>query len=232
VVRKSGTGEPYCDTDEASSYSRIHFDGDQFIVPDPEKTHHPVVQLSWYGAVAYCNWLSAGENLDPAYDLETWACDWDASGYRLPTEAEYEYAERGGEHDPYLSYPWGNEIDGSMANYRESGDPFESEPWPKTSPVGYFDGNQSPPGDDMANGYGLYDIAGNVRELCHDWWDEDYYASLPYVNPRGPESGTHRVARGGGWLDWAHELRTAYRDRYLPDWRGPYLGFRVARRAP
>ena len=80
-----------------------------------------------------------------------------------------------------------------MANYYPSGDPYETgaEPW--TTPVGYYDGGQTPAGTDMANGYGLYDVVGNVWEWCNDWYDESYYSTSPENNPKGPASGSYRV---------------------------------------
>ena len=145
IVYKAGDNEPYCNTYSAGGGSRIHWNGSTFTVT-AGKDDHPMVEVSWYGAVAYANWRSDEEGLEPSYDMETWECNWDANGYRLPTEAEWEYAARGGEHDPYYAYPWGNDIAGSKANYWNSGDPYETGPYPWTTPVGYYDGNQTPPG--------------------------------------------------------------------------------------
>ena len=110
-----------------------------------------------------------------------------------------------------------------------SGDPYEigSHPW--TTPVGYYDGNQIPPGVDMANGYGLYDMAGNVWEWCNDRYDENYYSSSPYDNPTGPATGTQRVLRGGSWNYASYALCCATRDRYGISGRGSYYGFRLVR---
>jgi len=228
-VRQMGTTLPYCDTSDADEESRIHWDGSTFTV-EIGKEDHPMVLVSWYGAAAYCNWRSAEEGLQPAYDLETWTCDWDADAYRLPTEAEWEYAARGGEYDPYYAYPWGDDIDGSMANFSGSGDPFESGPYPWTTPVGYYDGGQTPPGDDMANGYGLYDMAGNVAEMCSDWWDWGYYSSCPDDNPHGPPSGVSRSKRNGAWQSSpTGYLRSAAREGIGPQVTVNYVGFRVAR---
>ena len=184
--------------------------------------------VNWYGAVAYANWRSARNGRDPSYDLLTWECDFEANGYRLPTEAEWEYAARGGEHDPYYMYPWGDTIDGSNANYWDSGDPYETSAYSRTTLVGYYDGNQVPAGVDMANGYGLYDMAGNVWEWCNDWYDEDYYSTSPYDNPCGPATGTHGVFRGGSWINSANLLRCAYRFWIYPDSWYIGSGFRLA----
>ena len=140
----------------------------------------------------------------------------------------WEYAARGGNHDPYRKYPWGDAIDGSNANYLGSGDPYEPGPSPDTTPVGYYDGNQVPAGSDMVNGYGLYDVAGNVYEWCNDWYGSSYYGSSPYDNPTGPASDTYRVLRGGSWNKDAVILRCASRVTDSPDLRSSNNGFRLA----
>lgn len=230
VVYKAGDSEAYCDTQPLSEYSRIYWDGVEFTAA-AGKGDHPMVQVTWYGSAAYANWRSMHEELDPAFNLESWECDWNASGYRLPTEAEWEFAGRGGEHDPYYRFPWGDDLDGSKANYYESGDPFE-EPWPGTSPDGYYNGNQVPPGDDMVNGYGLYDMIGNVWEWCYDWYDEDYYDYSPYDNPNGPDTGDMRVLRGMAWSSLDTNLNTAGRYRKPPDYQYYSTGFRLVRNLP
>lgn len=232
----SGTSYPYCYTTTASSYSRITWNGSVFGVVgqalppgDPgNKTNHPMVMVSWYGAAAYANWRSAVEGRTPSYDTTTWECNFAAAGYRLPTEAEWEKAARGGNQSPYYRYPWGDSIDESKANYWSSGDPYESGNYPWTTPVGYYNGSQTPPGTDMANGYGLYDMSGNVWEWCNDWWGDSYYASSPYSNPTGPASGSYRVLRGGSWYYYGYTLRCAYRYYIYPDYSWDYLGFRLA----
>jgi formylglycine-generating enzyme required for sulfatase activity len=220
VVYKAGDSEPYCDTTASSSYSRITWNDSTFGITTG-KENHPMVMVSWYGAVAYANWRSAGHGRTPCYDLETWECNFAADGYRLPTEAEWEYAARGGEHSPYYKYPWDDDdIDGSKANYEGSGDEFENEPLPETTPVGYYDGGQTPSGSDMANGYGLYDMGGNAQEWCNDWHGSyDLCDPPPCVNPQGPASGDYRVIRGGSWRTSATYLRCASRVWDLPDER-------------
>ena len=198
IVYKAGGVEPYCDTAATPFGSRITWDGSTFGVA-AGKEDHPVVLVSWYGAVAFCNWRSEMHGRQAFYDLSTWTCDFSKNGYRLLTEAEWEYAARGGLHSPYYIFPWGDEVDGSQANYWFSGDVYEIGPEPWTTPVGYYDGGQAPPGIDMANGYGLYDMAGGVYEWCNDWFDDAYYSSSPYDNPQGPATGTYRVLRGGTW---------------------------------
>ncbi len=217
---------PYCDTTTSLSSSHITWNGSSFgVVPDKED--HPMVEVSWYGSVAYCNWRSSEEGKESCYNLSTWVCDLAKKGYRLATEAEWEYAARGGQHSPYYRYTWGDGIDGSMANYDVSGDPYETGDYPWTTPVGYYDGSQIPAGSDMANGYGLYDMAGNVWEWCNDWYDSDYYDTSPYDNPTGSVSGSYRVLRGGSWLLDAYDCRVANRDYYIPGSRSVFDGFRI-----
>ncbi|MBU0754631.1 MAG: SUMF1/EgtB/PvdO family nonheme iron enzyme [Planctomycetes bacterium] len=233
VVYKKNNMEPYCDTTTGSSYSRITWNGSTFGITTG-KENHPMVMVSWFGAVAYANWRSAREGLTPCYNLSTWECTFDVGGFRLPTEAEWEKAARGGEHSPYYEYPWGNGLDGSKANFFHSGDPHETGGFPWTTPVGYYDGNQFPFGADMANGYGLYDMAGNVWEWCNDWYDADYYFYCVrygiYLNPPGPSSGPYsRVIRGGCWInDNGYYLRCACRNYYSPGGRDRAIGFRLA----
>ncbi|MCK4658073.1 MAG: formylglycine-generating enzyme family protein [Phycisphaerae bacterium] len=226
VVYKAGGSELYCETYSADPHSRIHFSGGTFTITTG-KEDHPMVMVSWYGAVAYCNWRSDIHGREACYDLSTWACDFSKNGYRLPTEAEWEYAARGGQHSPYYMFLWGNDIDGSNANYWVSGDPYETE-YVRTTPVGYYDGGQTPSGSDMVNGYGLYDMTGNVWEWCNDWYDSEYYSSSPYDNPQGPGSGNFRVRRGASWYDYIAYLRCANRNKNPPSARYCNDGFRVA----
>jgi formylglycine-generating enzyme required for sulfatase activity len=219
VVYKSGDDDPYCETTASSDYSRIAWDGDTFTVVT-DKAAHPMVMVSWYGSVAYANWLSSQDGLEPAYDLETWTCDFEADGYRLPTEAEWEFAARGGEHDPYYLYAWGDTVDGSRANYRNSGDPLEGDE-PETTPVGLYE----------PNAYGLCDMNGNVWERCNDWFSASYYQTSPEQNPQGPPSGSQRVLRGGSWHDDLFYARNANRNASPPQLWAGHHGFRVVRPA-
>jgi len=222
---------PYCNMHSYNPDSQIIFSDPDFSVNIKDgitdMSDHPMVVVSWHGSVAYCNWKSQQEGLESCYYLSTWLCDFTKSGFRLPTEAEWEYAARGGEHDPYYRYPWGDTIDGSMANYNGSGDPYEVGAYPWTTPVGYYDGGQSPTGSDMANGYGLYDAACNIFEWCYDWRDSDYYSISPINNPTGPGSGTERVIRGGNWYGGGSICRVAYRRSAHPGNRSSSYGFRI-----
>lgn len=206
--------------------------------------NHPVQNLSWHDAVKWCNARSQREGRTPAYytdtaqtkvyqrgevDLTAAMVKWTGNGYRLPTEAQWEKAARGGlvgQHFPWSSSSssYATDLSGSKANYNDSGDPFE--PNLGTTPVGYYNGKQIPAGSDMANGYGLYDMAGNVWEWCWDWYRA--YPAGSQTDPRGDWPGSSRVFRGGGWAHGAGILRCAYRDGYGSAFRGSFLGFRCA----
>jgi formylglycine-generating enzyme required for sulfatase activity len=236
VVYQAGTGTTYayCDTLTSSSYSQLTWNGTAFGVVSGKEAY-PVVLVNWYGAVAYANWRSAMQSKTPAYNLATWACNY-GSGYRLPTEAEWERAARGGVEGHRFPWTDSDNIDHTRANYYSStssfydlGMPRGFDPvygvavsMPYTSPVGTF----------AANAYGLYDMAGNVWEWCNDWFDGTYYAVSPYDNPTGPTTGSTRVLRGGAWGGTALNLRCAFRSDNLPSYRAMVNGFRLALDVP
>ncbi len=237
VYQVGGAGQELCDTNMSSGCSYLIWDGSSFSA-DPAHPvtgswgDHPMVMVSWYGACAYANGRSRDEGLDPCYDEANWTCDFTKNGFRLPTEAEWEYAGRGGEHNPYYMYPWGDTIDGSKANYSGSGDPYEGASL-ETTPAGYYDGSQVPTGTDMANGYGLYDMSGNVWEWCWDWYDSGYYSSSQTNNPTGPNSGSGRLIRGGCWYYAGATLRLARRiGTHQPSYSTCQKGFRLAAGQP
>jgi sulfatase modifying factor 1 len=238
VVYKAGSGTsyPYCDTSTSNSYSQIAYSGGVFSVRTKsgrDMSDDPMVLVSWYGAVAYCNWRSQQGGKEQCYNLSTWNCDFNKHGYRLATEAEWEYAARGG-----LSgrrFPWGDTISHSQANYYSywsGGHP--SYPYDVSPTEGYHPNwddvypYTSPGGSFAANNYGLYDMAGNVWEWCNDWYSGSYYSSSPTNNPTGPITGSSRVLRGGSWYSSASLCRVAYRYYYGfgPDNRDFYNGFR------
>jgi formylglycine-generating enzyme required for sulfatase activity len=240
-----GNGHIYGDTYASDGYSRIVWSNGTFSVRD-SKEDHPVTGIRWFGAIAFCNWLSGREGLDACYDLTTGDCDFTRHGYRLPTEAEWEYAARGGLHAPYGVLPWGNDTNSTnRANWPSSGDPFESGDFPHTTPVGYYDGSdhEGYQTQDGSNGYGLHDMSGNVWEWVNDWYHRDYYSVSPATNPPGPDAGstmpdgnTWRGMRGGNWYngeEYYGHGRCANRDPGY--YRGPldpnhpyyHVGFRV-----
>lgn len=160
----------------------------------------PVVNVSWNDAQAYAHW----------------------AGKRLPTETEWEYAARGGHTglagEPRYEYPWGDAIDASKTNYNAEGK--RGYEWKNAMRYLQDVGSYAP------NGFGLFDMAGNVWEWCADWFDENYYKNSPERNPKGPTRGELRVLRGGSWLSVALNLRCADRVDDEPTNRVNYVGFR------
>ncbi len=185
----------------------------------------PVENVSWYDAVAYCNARSAAEGLPPAYvisgngDERSVVWNRDADGYRLPTEAEWEYACRAGTTTPFST---GENVTVDQANY------YGTYPY-DGYPSGQYRSRTVPVGSFAPNRWGLYDMHGNVWEWCWDWYGP--YADGAAADPTGAASGTYRVNRGGGWNDFGRHLRSAYRAAYPPANKTFNLGFRLARNA-
>jgi formylglycine-generating enzyme required for sulfatase activity len=175
-----------------------------------QRDDSPVVNLSWYDATAFCHWLSGKEG----------------KKYRLPTEAEWEYACRAGTTTRYYN---GNDPEGltRIANMRDATlkrqvpmwthGVHSSDGWPFTSPVGKFE----------PNNFGLYDMLGNASEWCSDWFDENYYTNSPTTDPTGPPAGTMRVVRGEAWYAKPLDCRPARRLADSPSYRNAGSGFRV-----
>ncbi|MCX6551369.1 MAG: SUMF1/EgtB/PvdO family nonheme iron enzyme, partial [Acidobacteria bacterium] len=142
IVYGAGSSDIYAYTRQFASYYSIGFDGTAFSIGD-FRAAHPVVGVMWFGAAAYSNWLSTQSGLQTCYNTTTWACDFTKNGYRLPTEAEWEYAARGGQYAPYYNYVYGNAVDTTKSNLPDSRDPYEgTDPstYPWTTPVRFYDG--------------------------------------------------------------------------------------------
>jgi len=179
-----------------------HIENDGVFRPQTGYEDFPVIEVSWYGAAAYCSW----------------------TGGRLPTEAEWEYATRGPQA---VVYPWGNTFDGIRVNYCDVSCPQDwrdtdfDDGFAQYAPVGSYTGG--------ASWCGALDMAGNVWEWVSDWWSDDYYAHSPTNNPQGPDSGTIRIARGGSWYDESWRLRSAQRKGSShSSYRMHWVGFRCA----
>jgi formylglycine-generating enzyme len=213
--------------DLSSQWCEIAFSGSTFSLRDAGfgiNPNHPVIEVSWYGAARYCDWMSMQAGLPRAYAHSgNWSCNggdpYGAAGFRLPTEAEWEFAAT---YNDERIYPWGNQDpDCTLANCWSNA--WYCVGW--TTPVGSY------PAAPAA--LGLYDMAGNVHEWCNDWLVCDL-GTCPVTDPTGPSTGTWRAIRGGSWGDPASLLRCANRVLYPPLLEAPgysqdNLGFRMAR---
>lgn len=203
------------------------------IVPEYSPNHsfgqgdtHPAYLISWYDAVTFCNRLSQQEGYTPVYyadpgftqvydalDDGSGTVYWDltANGYRLPTEAEWEYAARGGAQSGGYQYSGSDDI----------------------NEVAWYAGNDNsqsePAGTKAPNELGVYDMSGNLYEWCWDWYDSSYYGNSPSCAPLGPTGGSSRVLRGGSWSDTASSCRVANRYFFTPGNRSHLGGFRLSR---
>ena len=197
---------------------------------------HPVQMVSWHDAIKWCNARSEQAGKVPVYytdaalalvyrsgDVAPYV-NWSAKGYRLPTEAEWEIAARGGVSR--LRFPWGDAIAKVQANYFGNTNSFTYDQGPEGFSATYATGGTpytSPVGSFEPNGYGLYDMAGNVWQWCWDFYGTPYAGG---ADPHGPASGSFRVFRGGSWTDDASTCRSAARGQYGPTFKYYNVGFR------
>ncbi len=184
----------------------------------------PVINVNWNDAIAYCNWLSDQRGLQKIYTINgaNVSANWNANGYRLPTEAEWEYAARQG--GKKVRFGNGKDIADPKAINFNGGESYK-----KTySVIGEYRAKTVPVGSlNSPNALGLHDMSGNVWEWCWDW--KATYPSTAETNPKGPDSGSRRVFRGRSWYGSPDFVRCANRDSNSPDVRGSDLGFRLAR---
>ena len=175
--------------------------------------NYPINGVTWNEAIAYCNWLSIKEKLQPCYTKKgpNFVCNFKANGYRLPTEAEWEFAAKGGT---------------STKGFRFSGsDKLDEVAWHKANSSGH----PHTVGTKLPNELGIYDMSGNVWEWCWDWYNKDFYKQEKGDNPKGPEMGERRTVRGGSWDSQPNYIRPANRISTFPSKTHEFYGFRVAR---
>ncbi len=179
----------------------------------PQADDHPVVNVSWNDAMAMARWLGAKEG----------------AVYRLPTEAEWEYAARAGTRTRFGSGDASETLIGNANVF----DIEAAGNWPRWKPFALdtHDGHAftAPAGSFAANAWGLHDMHGNVWEWCADWYADDYYAQSPVDDPKGPPYGNVRVRRGGSWHTWPFYARSSFRNWNTPQSRYPLQGFRLVR---
>ena len=197
--------------------SKLMFESSRFVVVEEWKDR-PCTGITWFGAQAICNFLSVLMGLEQCIDWDDWTCDFTRNGFRLPTEAEWEFACRAGtESDVYtgdIIHPGFDPID------------------PNLDEIGWYYGNLDYRAHDiglkMPNDFGLYDMIGNVWEWCYDLYGRQYYRRSPLNNPRGPGNGIERVKRGGSCFDIARSCRSSFRSLSDPSYSYGNLGFRPA----
>jgi formylglycine-generating enzyme required for sulfatase activity len=196
-----------------SKYEITHAEYQTIMGENPSSSisdNQPAMMVSWFDAVAFCNALSAREGLTPCYEIngKDITCNFNANGYRLPTEAEWEYAARGGNLSQDYKYSGSNDINRVAWYNLNSG------------------GETHNVGTKLANELGLNDMSGNVWEWCWDWYG--LYSDDPQSNPIGPDSGNDRVFRGGNMITHDDYVQIFFRGFHNPSLSGGGVGFRVA----
>ena len=191
-----------------SAKCELSFVDGQFLI-DEGREDHPCVEITWYGAVAFCNYRSDMLGLERCYSFDDWSCDYSRKGCRLPTEAEWEKACRAGSPDDYCF----GDSTLTLTNYAWFSENAE--------------GTSHPVGQKTPNSWGLYDMHGNVGEWCADYYAP--YSSDYAVNPTGPAAGVTFVNRGGCWYYGAERCRSSYRNLHFPAFSGYFMGLRTVR---
>jgi formylglycine-generating enzyme required for sulfatase activity len=230
----------YIDKYEVTNRDYEKFDSEHVRSKHSTQDQQPVVNVSWWDAIAYCNWRSQQEQLDVVYDLDTGEADLTRNGYRLPTEAEWIKAAFGNEAQ---SYPWGNEpFNGTQGNFADRNfQDYNShfDQWITlnydiravddghtfTASVGSYPEGMSP--------YGVHDMLGNVMEWVHDWYHPEYYKNYPKMNPSGPKEGMTKILWGSSWYHTPDGHTTKKHGQrfteYSPETIYSVMGFRCVR---
>jgi formylglycine-generating enzyme required for sulfatase activity len=206
------TQEEYQNVMGTNPSSRSALSSSKDLVSKLERRKHPVQKVSWLDAIAFCNALSVKERLKPFYKIDgstVTVPDWSGNGYRLPTEAEWEYACRAGKTTRY--------------SFGDNEASLESFAWF----VSNSKEHSHPVGEKLVNPFGLYDMHGNVWEWCWDWFGS--YSGQTQSDPHGPEKGTSKVIRGGSWQNSSKQCLPAFRSGSTLKESDAFLGFRVAR---